>query len=110
MSDNLVLAALAAAVDELEEIGARAVAHPVPSGGWIVHVHHPDGGEDLHIPITPMEDGHFPGASAGHRLIEHGWIIRGCANFANDRTPAGWKAAHDVPGGWSAPVVPTEGT
>jgi hypothetical protein len=49
----------------------------------------------------------FRPASAGHRLIEHGYMIRPDA-----RTPEavnGWREAPGQPGTWSVPVIPTNG-
>ncbi|MDX3241695.1 hypothetical protein [Streptomyces sp. ME18-1-4] len=49
----------------------------------------------------------FRPASAGHRLIEHGYMIRPDA-----RTPDavnGWREVPGQPGTWSVPVMPTNG-
>ncbi|MDQ0602025.1 hypothetical protein QF037_006370 [Streptomyces canus] len=49
----------------------------------------------------------FRPASAGHRLIEHGYMIRPDA-----RTPEavnGWREVPGQPGTWSVPVIPTNG-
>ncbi|WP_406126957.1 hypothetical protein [Streptomyces sp. NBC_00989] len=49
----------------------------------------------------------FRPASAGHRLIEHGYMIRPDA-----RTPDavnGWSEVPGQPGTWSVPVMPTNG-
>lgn len=49
----------------------------------------------------------FRPASAGHRLIEHGYMIRPDA-----RTPDavnGWREVPGQPGTWSVPVIPTNG-
>ncbi|MFJ4939035.1 hypothetical protein ACIP8U_34935 [Streptomyces pseudovenezuelae] len=49
----------------------------------------------------------FRPASAGHRLIEHGYMIRSDA-----RTPDavnGWREVPGQPRTWSVPVIPTSG-
>lgn len=102
--------ALSAAADELEETGAYALAQRA-NDGWRVDVHRrvPDA-DPVHLltaHVHAMSDGGFPGPSAGHRLIERGWIVRPCAHSAHDRTPSGWKHHTGNPEQWTAPVVET---
>lgn len=55
--------------------------------------------------ITLPDWADFRPASAGHRLIEYGYMLPAAAHFAPDRE-AGW---HPVPGkGWSAPAYPRD--
>lgn len=49
----------------------------------------------------------FRPASAGHRLIEHGYRIRPDAR-ASDAVN-GWREVPGQPGTWSVPVIPTNG-
>lgn len=98
--------ALAAAVNELEARGPCAVARPYcpdPTRdfvmGWYIDVVH---GDNVLARILLGDSAEFPPASAGHRLIEKGWMVLGCAHFA-PRRPAGWH--HDETGDrWTAPV------
>ncbi|MDX3130618.1 hypothetical protein PV367_12620 [Streptomyces europaeiscabiei] len=49
----------------------------------------------------------FRPASAGHRLIEHGYMIRPDARTPD--TVNGWREVPGQPGTWSVPVMPTNG-
>ncbi|WP_157878043.1 hypothetical protein [Streptomyces torulosus] len=63
-------------------------------------------GNDEPILDLPFAWDSFRPASAGHRLIEHGYMIRPDA-----RTPEavnGWRQVPGQPGTWSAPVIATE--
>lgn len=107
--ESLYRAALSAAATDLETLGPHAIARPHSNGGWVLETHHPTPTTDAHVHahITPMADGAFPGATAGARLIEHGWIIHPAAHYADDRTVTGWLDHGD--GLHTAPITRTHG-
>ena len=91
--------ALAAAASSLERLGPHAIAQRSPDGaGWVVDVHQADRDPDhpdtppahFHIDSMESDPGAFPPASAGFRLIEHGWMTHSAANFAAGRMGA-WR-------------------
>jgi hypothetical protein len=55
----------------------------------------------------PLDWDSFRPASAGHRLIEHGYMIRPDARTAE--AVNGWREVQGQPDTWSVPVVPTGG-
>ncbi|WP_329318025.1 hypothetical protein [Streptomyces sp. NBC_01262] len=55
----------------------------------------------------PLDWDSFRPASAGHRLIEHGYMIRPDAR--TPETVNGWREDPGQPDTWSVPVMPTNG-
>lgn len=88
--------ALRAAVDSLEERGPMATARR-HGPGWQITVT----GAGV-LETVELDSPEWAPNSAGHRLIERGWIVSSPAHFARDRT-AGW--AHREGDTWTAPVV-----
>ncbi|MFF7475081.1 hypothetical protein [Streptomyces sp. NPDC008092] len=73
--------------------------------GYLIRVLDEDHG--VYLVHLFFDWGSFRPASAGHRLIEHGYMIRPDA-----RTPDavnGWREVPGQPGTWSVPVMPTGG-
>ncbi|WP_105968385.1 hypothetical protein [Streptomyces geranii] len=54
-----------------------------------------------------LDWGSFRPASAGHRLVEHGYMIRPDAR--TPETVNGWREVAGQPATWSVPVMPTNG-
>lgn len=98
MPEGNTARALAAALESLERTGPRAVAKR-ENTGWSITVAE-NGTVHAYIPLPHWHE--FRPASAGHRLIEHGWTVHTSA-FSDRARMAGW--IDQASGAYVAPVA-----
>lgn len=85
-----------------EPTGYTAFAAPTPDPlGWHLHVIGPTGECVASVDLPDWAE--WRGASAGHRLIEHGYMVTAASHWEADRA-AGWVQL--AGGTYAAPVAP----